>query len=219
MLLILIPWFTNTAGVAVLMTTLIYYFKYIYNNEGLVTPAMVILLLTTIIFIPVTLKVSEKFGKRNTYLLGMSIAALSVLAFSFFAHIYGVISAFIIVFFAGIGFSTHYVLPWSIVPDTVEYDYCKSGIQREGTYYGLWTFAVKLAGSLAGFIVGGVLALSGYIAEAVQTETALFGIRFLVGPISAFFFIVGNIVHFFYPIDKKRYEEIRVKIDAMERRK
>ena len=222
-LLILIPWFTNSAGVAVILTTLIYYYKYIFKNEAMVTVAMIVLLVTAIAFIPVTLKVSRKLGKRNTYLIGMSISALSVLVFSAIGHILGVKYASVIMLIAGIGFSTHYVLPWAIVPDTIEYDYSKSGVRREGVFYGLWSFVIKVGGALAGFICGIILSLMGYLEPAAgstsvvtQPETAILAIRILMGPVSAFFFIVGNIVHWFYPIDSKKYEEIQKNIKEME---
>lgn len=224
-MLILIPWFTNSAGVAVILSMMIYYFKYIYQREDLVTFAMIVLLATSVLFVPITLMVSKKLGKRNTYLTGMSIVIVSVLVFSAVAHKYGIVSAYIIMFFAGIGFSTHYIMPWSIAPDTVDYDYAKTGIKREGIYYGLWSFVIKVGAALAGLFCGVVLNYSGYIepvngvAEFAQPESALQGIRLLVGPGSAAFFLIGNIVHAFYPIDKKAYEEIQKKIAKIEAKK
>ncbi len=220
-MLILIPWFMNSAGVAVILTMMIYYFKYIYQREELVTIAMIVLLVTTIVFVPITLFISKRFGKRNTYIAGMSIVILSLLVFSAFAHTYGVISAYIIMAFAGIGFSTHYILPWSIVPDTVDYDYAKTGIQREGIYYGLWSFVIKVGAALAGLFCGVTLSKSGYIEPisgiaSLQPESALLGIRLLIGPGSAIFFLIGNIVLAFYPIDKKMYDEIKEKIKSIE---
>jgi Na+/melibiose symporter-like transporter len=38
---------------------------------------------------------------------------------------------------AGIGMSAHYVMPWSIFPDTVEYGYLWTGERNEGMYYGI----------------------------------------------------------------------------------
>ena len=55
---------------------------------------------------------------------------------------------------AGVGFSSHYVLPWAMAPDTIEYGYARSGVRREGIYYSVWTFVIALGGALAGFLVG-----------------------------------------------------------------
>jgi GPH family glycoside/pentoside/hexuronide:cation symporter len=62
------------------------------------------------------------------------------------------------------------------------------------------------------------LGLVGYVADAVQAAPALFGIRFLVGPAPALFFVVGIVLLALYPIDKKAYEGIRAKIDRREPR-
>jgi len=217
-LLILIPWFLNTMAVSVLMATLIYYFKYVFLNEQLLTVGMIILLVGSVAFVPLAIKASEKIGKRTAYIIGMTVTMLSVLAFAFFAHILGPISAYVIMLFAGIGFSTHYVLPWAIVPDAIEHDYAESGMRREGIYYGLWSFSIKVASAMAAFIAGWVLSVTGFDAALgdIQPETALFGIRMLVGPATALLILLANIVHWFYPIDRTRYDEIRAKIEARE---
>ncbi len=217
-LLILITWMLNSIGVAVVMATMIYYFKYIYQDERLITPVLLILLVSAVAFVPLTIKLSEKIGKRITYIIGMSIAALSVVVFSFVGDILGVKAAYVIMVFAGIGFSTHYVMPWSIVPDTVEYDYSECGVRREGIFYALWTFVVKVGTALSGLIVGTMLDLFGYVPNLIAHQPALsqLGIKILVGPVTALFFIAANIVLWFYPIDRKRYEKITAKIKAME---
>jgi GPH family glycoside/pentoside/hexuronide:cation symporter len=214
--LILVVWMLNTIGVGVVMATMIYYFKYIYLNEQLITPILLVLVITAVLFVPITVRLSEKIGKRETYIIGMSIAAVSIILFSLLGHIIGVVYSGVIIFFAGIGFSTHYVLPWSIVPDTIEYDYSRYGVRREGIFYGLWIFVIKVGGALSGFIVGLVLDSFGYVPNLPQTELSLLGIRLLVGPLTAVFFIAANIVLWFYPINRKEYDRIMARISEME---
>ena len=215
--LILVVWMLNTIGVGVVMASMIYYFKYIFLNEALITPILLVLVLTAVLFVPITVKISEKIGKRETYIIGMFIAAAAIMAFSLVAHIIGVVYSGIIIFFAGIGFSTHYIMPWSIVPDTIEYDYSRCGTRREGIFYGLWVFVIKVGGALSGFIVGFMLDAFGYIPNLVpQPEASLMGIRLLIGPLTAVFFIAANIVLWFYPINRKAYDQIMAKIKKME---
>lgn len=216
-LLILIPWMLNTVGVGVVMATMIYYFKYIFQNEALITPVLLIILITAVVFVPVSVKVSERIGKRTTYIIGMFIAAASIIVFSLAGHLVGVWYSAAILFFAGVGFSTHYVLPWSIVPDTIEYDYSISGVRREGIFYGLWVFVIKVGSALSGFIVGAMLDAFGYVPNLLpQPDVSVLGIRILIGPATAVFFIAANIVLWFYPIDRKRYDEIMQRIGEME---
>lgn len=216
-LIILIVWMLNTIGVGVVMAAMIYYFKYIFGNEALITPILLVLVLTAVLFVPITIRVSQKIGKRETYIIGMFIAAAAILVFSLVAHIVGVAYSAVIIFFAGIGFSTHYIMPWSIIPDTIEYDYSRCGVRREGIFYGLWVFVIKVGGALSGFIVGIMLDAFGYIPNLVhQPALSQLGIRLLVGPLTVVFFIAANIVLWFYPIDKKAYDQIMDRVRKME---
>lgn len=215
-LLILGAWITNTTGVAIIETMLIYYYKYVFNAESSVTLALLILLVVTMGFIPIWVKLSNRLGKRWAYILGMSITTLSVVVFALVGHLIGEWWALVIMIVAGIGFSSHYVMPQSIVPDSIEYGYSKTGVHREGFYYSFWTFFISIGGALAGFVVGSGLEISGYIPNIAQTASALMGIRVLIGFIPAVLFILGNFCLAFYPITKKRYEEIQANIMVME---
>jgi GPH family glycoside/pentoside/hexuronide:cation symporter len=110
---------------------------------------------------------------------------------------------------AGIGFATTYVIPWSIVPDTVEYDYSKTGERREGIYYGIWTFVSQLGQALAALIMGIILDLYHYIPnQPEQAPGALLGIRLLIGLIPAVIYLTGAIIVLFYPIGEKQYRQM-----------
>lgn len=214
--LLLTAWTVNTTGVAAIQATLIYYYKYIFGAPDAVTLALVILLVTSLAFIPLWVRLSRRVGKRNAYVLGMSITILAVLLFAFFGRSIGAAACNAIMVLAGVGFSSHYVLPWAMVPDTIEHDYAATGVRREGVYYGLWAFVVSLGGALASFIVGTGLGLFGYVPDVAQTARSILGIQLLAGPVSAFFFLAGNLALAFYPIDRARYAEIQRAIEARE---
>ena len=115
--------------------------------------------------------------------------------------------------FGGVGLATNYVMPYSIVPDVVSYDYAKNGVQREGAYYGIWTFMSKVGRSLALGVSGLVLGAFGFIettgGQTVnQPESALLAIRLLTGPIPAVCFAAGIVVLHFYPLTRATYTEM-----------
>lgn len=213
---ILYTWVANTIGITLITSSLVYYFKYILNDENLMTFAIIILIVSSLIFIPLTVKMSKVIGKNITYAAGMIIFLVSLLIMFFAGHIVGIILIYILMVFAGIGMSTHYVLPWSIVPDTIDYGYAKSGIRQEGVYYGIWTFTIKIGQALSGFMLGILLGAFGYIPDIPQTSLSLFGIRLIAGPVPAVFLFIGIWFLFKYPINKEKYLEIKSQVEKLE---
>lgn len=208
-LLILFPWVCNMIATTLMSGMIIYYFKYIYHAEGSSTWAMLIMLASTILFIPVWVYLSRKIGKKLCYSLGMTLIALVGLAMFWFGHQYGPDFTFTLMLVAGIGLATTYIIPWSIVPDTVEYDYSKTGERSEGIYYGIWTFASQLGQALAALFMGIILDQYHYTPNlSAQTPDAVFGIRLLIGLIPAAIYLTGAIIVLFYPIGEKQYQEM-----------
>ncbi|MCF7913539.1 MAG: MFS transporter [Spirochaetaceae bacterium] len=220
----LIPWALHMAGVNVLQTSLLYYFRYIYQNEAAFQIALPILLGAAVLAIPVWVRISKQIGKKLSYNIGMLIFAAGVILFFFIGHRTGVQVSYVIMFFAGLGFATHYVMPWAIVPDVVEYDYAERGVRREGVFYGMWTFSSKIGQAVGIGLSGWMLSIFGYqesvagVQAATQSETAMLGIRLLTGPIPAAFFIAGVIVLSFFPITNKKYQEIMKRVEQMEKK-
>jgi len=211
-LLLLTSWFTNSAAVAVMEAMLIYYYKYIFQDEAAVTLAMITLLVVTIATIPFWVWLSKKVSKRTAYMLGMTLTLLAVVLFAFTADRLGLNGALVYMVLAGFGFSSHYVLPWALAPDTIEFGYARSGVRREGIYYSVWTFVIAVGGAFAGFLVGQSLDLFGYIPDVVQSASSILGIRLLIGPLPALLILLGNLALFFYPLNQKQYAEVQAAI-------
>lgn len=211
-MLLVTSWFTNSTAVAVAESMLVYYYKYIFQDESAVTLAMISLLLATIFTFPFWVWLSKKIGKKAAYILGMSLTLLTILALAFAGDLLGVNGVLGLMAVAGVGFGSHYVLPWAMAPDTIEYDYARSGKRREGIYYSVWTFVIAFGGALAGFLVGQGLEIFGYIPDAVQSARSILGIRLLIGPVPAVLLLLGNLAIAFYPLTRKRYEEIQAQI-------
>ncbi len=214
---ILIPWGLYISGVTVVASTLIYFFQYVYKNEEMITLIMLTLLVTALAFIPVWVKVSKYIGKKNSYITGMSIFTIAVILVAFSADKIPVpvLTAYMIL--AGIGLSTHYVMPYSLIPDVVENNYAETGKRREGIYYGLWTFLSKLGQAVSALIIGSVLTMVHYSPGTVQTTSAELGIRFLLGLVPVLIIIPGIIIMARYPITSQKYTEILIKINKRER--
>ena len=207
--ILLLTYALNLTALNSVQGSLVYYFKYLYKNEGATTIAMVILLVTAMVFIPVSVLVSKRIGKKRTYQFALLVMAVACLAIFFLGHVLGIKFFYGMMVFAGVGIGFGYVPPFAMVPDAIEYDAIKTGHRKEGAFYGMWTFVSTLGISLSGFIIGMILSVTGYVANAPQQLSSTeFGIRLLVGPIPALVFIAAIILVQLYPLDEKAYEAL-----------
>jgi len=187
---------------------LVYYFAYIFGNEGLFQIALVFLLTFSLAFIPLWVKISEKIGKRTCYMMGMGIMGAGVMVFSLLGETIGPIASIVVMALAGIGLSTHYVMPHAILPDVVEHDAVHHGnVRREGVFSSLWTFSSKIGQALALALNGWILALFAYTPNEPSALSAI-GIKLLCGPFPLLWYVVGIVILRHYPIDKAYYERM-----------
>jgi GPH family glycoside/pentoside/hexuronide:cation symporter len=227
--LLVVTYALHLTALTFLQSMLAYYVEYIYPaefvmklgalfgdpgaaeiklRETLTTLSMMSLLLTAMVFIPVSVLVSKKIGKKRVYQICFFIIGTASIALSAFGHLLplGVFLGLLV--YAGVGVGFSYVAPFAMVPDTVEFDAVKTGERKEGAYYGMWTFISKCGTALSIFISGLVLNMGGYVAKAVQTPEARLAIRLLIGPIPAVAFLCAFIVVQFYPLDEKTYKKL-----------
>jgi GPH family glycoside/pentoside/hexuronide:cation symporter len=212
--LALLTYMLHMMGTNIVQAGLIYYYKYIvWNANGAAEAqtefqfALIFFIVAAFLFIFIWAAISKRIGKKLTYNLGMGLFALAVLSVFFLAPGRGAWFMRALMFIAGIGYSTNYVMPYAIIPDTVELDYAENGVRREGVFYGLFNFVQQVGVAFALALNGWVLLGFGYVPNAAQGALSKLGIRLLVGPIAAVFVVIGIVVLSFYPITKKYYEE------------
>lgn len=199
----------QSLGIGVLMAGLIYYVKYVMDLPetamGIVFP---ILIVTAIIFIPVWLKIGVKIGKIKAYTIGLSI--LSVMLFSLFFTKSSQLNLFYVqIFLLGIGFSSFQLFPFSMLPDTIEFDELQSGMRREGIFSGIWSSAQKTAYSVGPSIVGITLSMSGFVNSSVQPESVEVGIRIIFCLFTALMILISLLPFYKYDLTEERFEEIK----------
>ncbi|MGF1521931.1 MAG: MFS transporter [Leptolyngbyaceae cyanobacterium] len=126
--------------------------------------------------------------------------------------------------FAGVGTATVYLVPWSMLPDVVDFDEARTGLRREGIFYGFAVFIQKIGIAIAIFLTSRVLEWSGYISSTggdanriIQSDTALWTIRLIIGPIPAVLILIGIICAWFYPITRSMHRQIVKQCDHPER--
>jgi GPH family glycoside/pentoside/hexuronide:cation symporter len=111
---------------------------------------------------------------------------------------------------AGVGFGAVQVLPWAILPDSIEWDELQTGQRHEGMFYSLVTLFRKIAASLSIPVLLLMLSWTGYIPNAAtQPPSAILGIRLLTGPYPAALLLVGVLFASRYPLNRERFAQVR----------
>jgi GPH family glycoside/pentoside/hexuronide:cation symporter len=123
---------------------------------------------------------------------------------------------YLLAILAGFGVSVAYLIPWSMIPDVVDWDELQTGQRREGVFYAFMVLLQKIGLALGLFLVGITLEAAGFIpripgeAIPIQPDSALWAIRFAVAPLPAFFLLIGIVLAAYYPITRARHAEIRM---------
>ncbi len=207
----------NLTGLTFVQTMLVYYFKYIYHDEGMTTIAMLLLLGVAMLCVPLSVLVAKRLGKKRTYQLALGILTISCLAMFFFAHTLGMLFTFGIMAFAGVGVGFGYVPPFAMLPDVVEVDAIQTKARKEGAYYGMWTFFSTFGVALASALAGVFLGFAKFVPNLVdQAPSALFTIRLMIGPAPALIFLAGILLIQPYQLDEKKYDAILAEAEVLE---
>ncbi len=193
----------------ILQTTLLFFIKYALKMEGQSDLIMAMIFVTAIIALPFWEFTSRKINKRIAYAIGIGFWALvQIVLITIGPHVSQAVVYFLCIM-AGIGVSAAHVLPWSIIPDAIEWDEYKTGERHEGVFYSLITLMQKVASSIAIPMVGVLLQLTHYQANAAQQpQSAVLGIRLLIGPIPAILLTIGIIFAIKYPLGRDQFTSI-----------
>lgn len=206
-------------------TTTAYFFSD-YLNRFIQMDSSLAFLLSASIFLSVgevanmvgvviAVPMSRKFGKKSTYIISM--AALIGLSIAFFflpATTGGYMSmlAFQIIISVFTGIVSPLV--WSMYADVADYSELKDGTASTGLIFSSASMAQKFGGAFGGAAVMWLLAAFGYstVEGAVQTESALLGLRILMSWVPAIVAALSILVVWFYPLTKKKMEAVQVEL-------
>jgi GPH family glycoside/pentoside/hexuronide:cation symporter len=134
--------------------------------------------IVTIFTMPVWLKISRALGKRNAYFIGVALFVLAkftwLLATSDESDFFFLGRAVL----TGLGTGGIILNAQSMLPDTMEHDFNRTGLRREGLFSALYSFVEKTAFALGPLVFGAILTVMGFESAAGnnQSPEALQGI-------------------------------------------
>jgi GPH family glycoside/pentoside/hexuronide:cation symporter len=98
--------------------------------------------------------------------------------------------------------------------DTADYGEWKTGRRTTALIFSSLQFAQKLGLAVGAGLSGIILAMFGFVANEVQTEASLAGIRFLFSIMPAILALLGAAAIYFYRIDTKTIREFEQALAA-----
>lgn len=155
-------------------------------------------------------RVVDRWEKNRAYILGLALSSAGLLA------LYWVqpgdqrmVTAILVVI--GIGMGAHWIVPFAMMPDTIDHGHAQAGERQTGMYYGLYGLMDKLARTLATVMVAAMLDLTGYVPNVAQSSAALKGITFMTGVMPALCLALAIPLLAVYPITRSRHADILAK--------
>jgi glycoside/pentoside/hexuronide:cation symporter, GPH family len=197
--------------------------NYMGLDDNAYTTVLIAVQVTAFLMLGVWRSLAARVGKATVYIMGNALWMIAEIGlFMLKPGQTGLLYALGIVI--GMGVSTAYLIPWSMIPDVIELDELKTGQRREGVFYSFMVLLQKLVLAAALAIVGQTLQAAGFLSqmagqpEPVQPPAALDAIRWMVGPLPALVLAIGIALAYFYPITKEKHAAVLLQL-AERRRK
>ncbi len=167
---------------------------------------------STLVAIPIWTWAGKKFSKRPVYMTAALLyaAVMATWLLSDATEAQWIVNARI--FGIGVAVTGILVLGFSILPDTMEYDRRRTGLNREGIYAGLYSTMEKAASGFGPLLFGAYLGAMGYVSTrggetVAQPDAAVSGIYIGLGVFPAVAALLSAFLLIFYKLDEKTLKE------------
>lgn len=219
-------WMLLGGGVAVLLFNCIrggaaaYYFADVLGVNAVFTLAAFLTAgeIAQLVGVIVTVPVSEKIGKKATFLSVLTIiSVLSVIVMFLPDTPAGMWTLMVLQVLICIAIGINSPLLWTMFADVADYSELKNGNASTGLIFSSSSMAQKFGAAFGSAIVLWVLMAFGYdnAKGAVQTPEALSTIKALISWIPAIGSAAGILIMSMYPLTEKKMSEIREKLKAV----
>jgi GPH family glycoside/pentoside/hexuronide:cation symporter len=223
-------WILLGAGVAALVFNSIrdgatvYYFKYFVVEESYATVSLfgVSFVLSglylaigqaaNIIGVVLAAPVSNRIGKKATYMGAMLIATVLSVVFYWFGK--GDLTL-IFTFQVLISICAGSIFPllWSMYADCADYSELKTGNRATGLIFSSSSMSQKFGWAIGSALTGWLLAYFGFRANAVQSEEAIHGIKMFLSFLPAVGTVLSVVFISLYPLSESKMKNIAAELD------
>ncbi|GAB0197384.1 sodium-dependent lysophosphatidylcholine symporter 1-like [Grus japonensis] len=177
---------------------------------------VLIMLVTASLSIPFWQCFLRRFGKKTAASLGLvlmipALVAVTQVMHNFLAFVFPVIMA-------GCSMAVLYLLPWSMLPDTVD-DFMlrnPSCLNLEALFYSFYVFFNKFAGGLAVGISTLSLHFAGYhVGDCTYNPSVILTLQLLMAPVPISLLLIAIVIFCLHPINEERRKQMRMEMETM----
>lgn len=213
-------WMLLGGGIAILLFNCVrggaaaYYFADVLGTNAIFTLALFLTVgeISQLVGVVVTVPVSEKIGKKATFLLVLvAVTVLSIIVAFLPETPAGMWALLVSQILICIAIGINSPLLWSMFADVADYSELKNGRASTGLIFSSSSMAQKFGAAFGSAIVLWVLMAFGYdnAKGAVQTPEALATIKALISWIPAIGSAAGVAIMLGYPLTDKKMSDIR----------
>jgi len=207
---------------SILMSSLVMGMIYYLADYVLKMNTMIVLaclFIPLLIGVPVTNLIRKKLGVSGAQQLLLAIAGVGLIAMTFVPQVL----MFPCIALAGFGLSGPQTLTNVLFAQVADEDEIRSGVRREGAFFGVNALITKPAKSIALALIPWILEITNFVTRDAnggqiylsQPANAIFGIKVLIGLIPGVAMLIGALILFWYPLKGKHLEEIKTKVLVM----
>ncbi|MCU0387690.1 MAG: MFS transporter [Chitinophagaceae bacterium] len=220
-------WILLCAGVAALIFNSIrdgaavYYFKYFVGENGndavkpsyipdsltLVTVYLLLGQASNIIGVIAATPVANKIGKKTTFFLAMTLAAVLSIIF-YLPGKDNIIWMMALQICISICAGSIFPLLWSMYADIADYSEWQTGRRATGLIFSSSSMAQKFGWTIGGAATGWLLGFYGFEANTVQEATTQGGIRLMLSLLPAAGAALSAIFILLYPLSEEKVQRI-----------
>ena len=157
--------------------------------------------------------VSNRIGKRRTFMAAMAVASVLSVAF-FWLGKDQLVPIFILQALISVCAGSIFPLLWSMYADCADYSELQTGNRATGLIFSSSSMSQKFGWAFGTAITGWMLAQFGFQANAVQSAETLQGIRMFLSLLPAAGAFLSLVFIYFYPLSEQKMRQITHELEG-----
>lgn len=155
--------------------------------------------------------VSNRIGKRSTFILAMAMATLFSVIF-FWLNKDQLYLIFVFQILISICAGSIFPLLWSMYADCADYSELRTGNRATGLIFSSSSMSQKFGWAFGSAITGWMLAQFGFKANAVQSAETIQGIKMFLSILPAVGALLSLVFIYFYPLSESKMKTITAEL-------